>query len=121
MVKANIKGQKAKKPAHRFTINCSDPVEDNVLVMNDFVAYLEQRIKVDGKMGNLGSNVSIASSKADIVVETKINFSKRYLKYLTKKYLAKQELRQYLRVISSSKNTYELKFLAVNNDQEEAE
>ena len=124
MVKqANNKGQKVKgkKNTHTFRINCHDPVEDNVLVMNDFQSYLAQRIKVDGKVGNLGQNVSVSHSKAEIVVETKIPFSKRYLKYLTKKYLAKQELRQYLRVIATKKDQYELKFLAANNDGEEAE
>jgi len=121
MVKQVVKGQKAKKPAHKFTISCTDPVEDNVLVMKDFQAWLESRIKVDGKLGNLGSAVSVSLSRSDIVVETKIAFSKRYLKYLTKKYLASQQLRQYLRVIATGKNTYELKFLAVNNDQEDAE
>jgi len=89
--------------------------------MKDFQAWLESRIKVDGKLGNLGSAVSVSLSRSDIVVETKIAFSKRYLKYLTKKYLASQQLRQYLRVIATGKNTYELKFLAVNNDQEDAE
>ena len=121
MVKQTPKTGKGKKNNHTFKINCHDPVEDNVLVMNDFQSYLEQRIKVDGKVGNLGSSVSVSHSKADIVVESKIPFSKRYLKYLTKKYLAKQELRQYLRVIATSKNAYELKFLAANNDAEDAE
>merc|ERR1712157_609286 len=114
MPKQVAKGSKAKKPTHKFSINCSDPVEDNVMLMPDFEQYLQQHIKVEGKKNNLGQNVVVARDKNTIVVETKINFSKRYLKYLTKKYLAKQELRQYLRVIATSKNTYELKFLAVN-------
>ena len=118
---ANAKGQKAKKPAHRFVINCSDPVDDNVLVISDFESYLAQRIKVDGKLNNFGNNVVVTKDKNSIIVEAKITFSKRYLKYLTKKYLAKQELRQYLRVIAAGKNNYELKFLAVNQADEEAE
>merc|ERR1712147_78231 len=114
-------GQKSKKPAHRYVISCNDPCEDNIIMANDFSAYLESHIKVDNKVGNLGSAVSVSVNKYDIIVEAKIAFSKRYLKYLTKKYLAKQELRQYLRVIATNKNTYELKFLALNNDQEDAE
>ena len=36
-------------------------------------------------------------------------FSKRYLKYLTKKYLKKQNLRDFLHVIAPSKTSYELR------------
>merc|ERR1712070_1347955 len=103
------------KPAHRFTIKCSDPVEDNVLVLTDFEQFMLSHIKVDHKLNNLGSNVTIAKDKDALIVEAKMAFSKRYLKYLTKKYLKQQELRAYLRVIATSKNTYELKFLHVNN------
>ena len=52
---------------------------------------------------------------------TKIAFSKRYLKYLTKKYLKQQELREYIRVVATNKNQYELKFFTVNNDEADAE
>ena len=102
-------------------INCKDPIEDNVLVLNDFESYLTQKIKIDGKVGNLGQSVTVAKDKDSIVVEAKIAFSKRYLKYLTKKYLKKQDLREYLRVVATNKNQYELKFFNVNNDEADAE
>ena len=115
------KGQKAKKISHKFTLNCSQPIEDNVLVLADFEAYITQHIKVDGKTGNMGQSVTVAKDKDSLVVESKIPFSKRYLKYLTKKYLKQQELREYLRVVATSKNTYELRFFNVNNDEADAE
>merc|ERR1711862_141034 len=119
MVK-QAKGNKQMKPTHRFVINCNDPCEDNVLILGDFASYMESHIKVDNKINNLGQSVSVSQTgKYELVVEAKIAFSKRYLKYLTKKYLAKQDLRQYLRVTATNKNTYDLKFLAVNNDQED--
>jgi len=43
-------------------------------------------------------------------VTANIPFSKRYLKYLTKKFLKKSSLRDYLRVVASSKDVYELRF-----------
>jgi hypothetical protein len=43
-------------------------------------------------------------------VSANIPFSKRYLKYLTKKFLKKNSLRDYLRVVASSKDVYELRF-----------
>ena len=99
------KGQKQqKKLSLKFVINCKLPIEDNVIVLNDFESYLKQKVKVDGKAGNLGSAVSITKDSSSIVVQSTIPFSKRYLKYLTKKYLKKQELKEYLRVISTQKN-----------------
>lgn len=47
-------------------------------------------------------------------------FSKRYLKYLTKKYLKRNSLRDWLRVVASSKDTYELRYFQINQDDEDA-
>ena len=45
----------------------------------------------------------------------------RYLKYLTKKYLKKNSLRDYLRVVASSKDSYELKYFSFDDDEDEGE
>ena len=48
--------------------------------------------------------------------------SKRYLKYLTKKFLKKNQIRDWLRVIAVDKATYELRYFNIaNNDEEEDE
>merc|ERR1712038_188928 len=114
------KAAKGKKSALKLTINCSLPIEDNVIVLNDFTDFLTQKIKVDGKTGNLGNSVTIGKDKNNVVVTATIDFSKRYLKYLTKKYLKKQQMREYLRVVATNKNTYELRYLQVDNDEAEA-
>lgn len=49
-----------------------------------------------------------------------IPFSKRYLKYLTKKYLKRNSLRDWLRVVASSKDTYELRYFQINENDEDA-
>merc|ERR1712151_1336892 len=110
-------GNQKKKISHKFILNCRLPIEDNVIVLKDFESYLSQHIKVDNKTGNLGSSVSVSTDKDTVVVESKIPFSKRYLKYLTKKYLKKQELKEFLRVISSKKNTYEVKYFNIQNEE----
>lgn len=112
-----VKG-KGKKTSTKYTINCTLPIEDNVIVLNDFTDYLTQKIKVDGKTGNLGSAISVGKDKNSVVVTASIDFSKRYLKYLTKKYLKKQQMREYLRVIATNKTTYELRYLQVDNEEE---
>ena len=86
-------------------------------MLNDFEAYLKQHVKVDNKAGNLGSAVSITKDSNQIVVQASIPFSKRYLKYLTKKYLKKQELKEYLRVVATQKNQYELRYFNIQSDE----
>ena len=53
-----------------------------------------------------------------IIVDSSIPFSKRYIKYLTKKFLKKSALRDWLRVVSTGKNTYTLKFFNLAYDQD---
>jgi large subunit ribosomal protein L22e len=112
------KGQKQQKKINlKYQINCKLPIEDNVIVLNDFESFLKQRIKVDGKAGNLGNAVSVSKDSQNIILQATIPFSKRYLKYLTKKYLKKQDLKEYLRVISSNKNQYELRYFNIQSDE----
>jgi large subunit ribosomal protein L22e len=111
-------GKTAKKIALKYTINCKLPIEDNVIVLNDFENFLKQRIKVDGKAGNLGSAVTVAKDSSSIVVQSSIPFSKRYLKYLSKKYLKKQDLKEYLRVVATGKNQYELRYFTIQAEDQ---
>ena len=123
MTKAASKGIKksskasAKKGASKLFINCKLTIEDNVITLKDFESYIKQNIKVENKKGNIEGSVKVSTDKTSIVVEPKIPFSKRYLKYLTKKYLKKQDLKEFLRVIATSKNTYELKYFQVQNEE----
>merc|ERR1712022_48503 len=110
------KGGKGKKQVLKFFVDCRLPIEDNVIVLKDFVDFLTGHIKVDNKTNNLGSHVKVSMDKESIVVESKIPLSKRYLKYLTKKYLKKQDLKEFLRVISTNKNTYQLRYFKIQNE-----
>ncbi len=76
-----------------FAIDCSKPVEDKVFITSNFSEYLRQRIKVNGKTGKLGDQVKINDDGSKVNVNSTIPISKRYLKYLTKKYLKKHSLR----------------------------
>jgi large subunit ribosomal protein L22e len=110
-----------KKVNLKFAIDCAKVVEDKVVIMRDFEKYLRERIKVDGKKGNLGTSVTLSSSASAINLVSEIPFSKRYLKYLTKKYLKKVKIAEYLRVVATEKSKYELKYLKIHNDEEEEE
>jgi len=83
--------------------------------------YLHERIKVNGKTNNFNNQLSIERNKAKITISVDIPFSKRYLKYLTKKYLKKNNLRDWLRVVSTTKDSYELRYFQINNEEDEEE
>tara|TARA_B110001452_G_scaffold152962_1_gene127269 strand:+ start:1385 stop:1621 length:237 start_codon:yes stop_codon:yes gene_type:complete len=70
---------------------------------------------VSGKTGNLGDLISVSRDKAKVTVASDIPFSKRYLKYLSKKYLKKQQLRDWLHVISDNKQTYSLRYYNIHD------
>eukprot|EP00929_Paragymnodinium_shiwhaense_P029881 TRINITY_DN1703_c0_g1_i4.p2 TRINITY_DN1703_c0_g1~~TRINITY_DN1703_c0_g1_i4.p2 ORF type:complete len:124 (+),score=71.06 TRINITY_DN1703_c0_g1_i4:73-444(+) len=110
---------KGKQQLLKFTIDCQQPSDDTIITPGDFEKYLKERIKVDGKTGNLGEKVKISREKAKLQVAAEAPFSKRYLKYLSKKYLKKQQLRDFLRVVAPNKNSYELRYFNINEDNEE--
>eukprot|EP00274_Cyanoptyche_gloeocystis_P008295 CAMPEP_0196655704 /NCGR_PEP_ID=MMETSP1086-20130531/6018_1 /TAXON_ID=77921 /ORGANISM="Cyanoptyche gloeocystis , Strain SAG4.97" /LENGTH=127 /DNA_ID=CAMNT_0041988161 /DNA_START=69 /DNA_END=452 /DNA_ORIENTATION=+ len=113
---------KAKKVVLKFTIDCQSPVEDGIMDVGSFEKFLHDKIKVNGKAGNLGEAIVISRDKTKINVTAETAFSKRYLKYLTKKYLKKHSLRDWLRVVSSNKTTFELRYFNIHeNEEEEAE
>lgn len=75
---------------------------------------MKARIKVDGKTGNLGSSVVIRRSGDRLTVTTTAPMAKRYMKYLSKKYLKKQQLRDFIRVVAVDKQTYEFRYFNIS-------
>lgn len=116
-------GQKKKKVNLRYQIDCSRPVEDGIMQADDFETYLKSRIKVNGRTSATGQprHLKFERQKYKLIVQSEIPIAKRYLKYLTKKYLKKNNLRDWLRVVSSSKDTYELRYYQINNEDEDEE
>ena len=100
-------------------LDCSEPQNDKVIDVVAFADFLKSKIKVNGKKGNLGEDVAVLTEGAKVVVTATIAFSKRYLKYLAKKYLKQETLREYLFVHASDKNTYQLKYFNVAQDEED--
>merc|ERR1711862_631625 len=122
-LKGKGKGVKklGKKNQIKLVIDCTHPVEDGIMNCADFEKYLQERIKVGGKTSNFGNDLTLKRGKTKINLTSNIPFSKRYLKYLTKKYLKKNNLRDWLRVVASSKDAYELRYFQINNDESDAE
>ncbi|KAK8950186.1 60S ribosomal protein L22-2 [Platanthera guangdongensis] len=119
-----VKG--GKKKSSTFIIDCAKPVEDKIMDIASLEKFLLERIKVSslgGKAGTLGDIVSVTRDKNKITVTSEGPFSKRYLKYLTKKYLKKHNVRDWLRVIASNKdrNIYELRYFNIAENEGEEE
>jgi len=105
----------------KFSIDCSEPAADEIFDITAFEKFLHDRIKINGKTGVLGEQVTITKEGSSLVIQTKTHFSKRYFKYLTKKFLKKQLLRDYIRVIARTKQGYFLRYFNFNQGEEEAE
>ncbi|KAH0511112.1 60S ribosomal protein L22-like 1 [Microtus ochrogaster] len=115
------KDKKPKKSTWRFHLDLTHPVEDGIFDSGNFEQFLREKVKVNGKTGNLGNVVHIERLKNKITVVSEKQFSKRYLKYLTKKYLKKNNLRDWLRVVASDKETYELRYFQISQDEDGSE
>ncbi|XP_031975338.1 60S ribosomal protein L22-like 1 [Corvus kubaryi] len=115
------KDRKCKKSTWKFCLDLTHPVEDGIFDSGNFEQFLKEKVKVNGKTGNLGNTVHIERLKNKITVTSEKQFSKRYLKYLTKKYLKKNNLRDWLRVVASDKETYELRYFQISQDEEGSE
>ena len=116
---------KSKKSSPKnFTIDCSAPVADQIFDMAAFEKYLRDRVKVNGHTNNLAEGgVQIARDGSALLQfsATQTPVSKRYLKYLTKKFLKKHQLRDWLRVVATDKDTYTIKYFKVGENEEEGE
>merc|ERR1712137_548598 len=110
-----------KKNQIKLVIDCTHPVEDGIMNCADFEKYLQERIKVGGKTSNFGNDLTLERAKTKINLTSNVPFSKRYLKYLTKKYLKKNNLRDWLRVVASAKDAYELRYFQINNEESDNE
>jgi len=99
------------------------PAEDQLFNPGDFEKFLKERIKIGGKTGNLSGALTLdrGDKPTKIVVTAQVPFSKRYLKYLTKKYLKKNLLRDTLRVIATGRDGYELRYFQIGNEGEDEE
>merc|ERR1719150_2429882 len=83
MVASAPKTKRSKKKSTLvFNIDCSLPVEDGIMKVDDLKTFLMGKIKVEGKLNNL-EQVSLDINKNKVTITSDRAFSKRYLKYLT--------------------------------------
>uniref|UniRef100_A0A8C2M109 RPL22L1 n=1 Tax=Cricetulus griseus TaxID=10029 RepID=A0A8C2M109_CRIGR len=100
------KDKKPKKSTLRFHLDLTHPLEDGIFDSGNFEQFLSEKVKVNGKTENLG-NVVHNEDLNKITVVSEKQFSKRYLKYLTRKYLKKNNLHE----------TYQLCYFQTSQDE----
>ena len=116
------KQQRAKKTEnYRYVLDCSIPVKDGIFDLNAFHKYLQSHYKVDGKVGNLGTKTHIFKQNETIKINTQVKIQKRYLKYLTKKYMKRENLRDWLHVVGSDKETFQLRYFQITQEEQKQE
>ncbi|KAG8769952.1 hypothetical protein FRC12_004615 [Ceratobasidium sp. 428] len=113
--------QSAAGVKHKFFVDYSRPAGDGVFDAAAFEDYLRGRIKLEGKTGQLGDKIKITRDSKKLTISSTVPFSKRYVKYLTAKFLKKNSLRDWLRITATSKDGYELRFynIAVDGEDED--
>jgi large subunit ribosomal protein L22e len=99
----------------KVQLDLSKPVQDGIIDIQEFKKYLQERIKVNGKVGQL-TLFSITNTDSTITIQS--GNPKRYVKYLTKKYLKKSSLRDWLRCVATPQG-YQVRYYNVQQDDEE--
>ncbi|VDC07384.1 unnamed protein product [Peniophora sp. CBMAI 1063] len=104
----------------KHVVDFSRPAGDGLFDGAAFEKYLHDRIKVDGKPGQLGDKIKIhRDGSKQVTVTATIPFSKRYLKYLTKKFLKKQTLSEFLHPVATTKEGFVIKYYNIADPNEE--
>ena len=86
--------------------------------------YLASNFKVNGFKAKIEGKIKVAMTdkkdkrKNTIVnsLDTKLQFSKRYIKYLVKKYLRREGIARFLTVSSTAPNAYTVKVIKKNEE-----
>ncbi len=108
----------SKKPVKdlEYIIKVRDVVEAEIFDVSAFESFLQSRIKAkkNTKAGVLGEDIVLSSTDIQVKITSKLPLSKRYVKYLTKKFLKKNLLRDHCRVIATGKKTYTIKPFKAN-------
>ncbi|CAG8586877.1 ribosomal protein L22e [Gigaspora rosea] len=119
----SVKASKKAVNKQKYIIDASAPSQDKIFDSAAFEKFLHDRVKINGRTGQLGDIVAISRSedhKITITTNSHV-FSKRYMKYLTKKFMKQHRIRDWLRVVATDSNTYQIRYFNISNDAEDEE
>ena len=107
-----------------FYVDFNSPCSNNLLTLESASKYLISNFKVNGLKNKCGESIKVsATDKKDkrkntivVQVDNKHKNSKRYIKYLTKKFLKREGIARFLTVSSTSPNAYTVKVIKKNEE-----
>lgn len=116
--------KKKEKSYKKYHVDLNQAVSNTLLSLEAAAKFLQNNIKVNGLKGKLGDSVKVAQTdKKDkqkntlvVSVDNNMQFSKRYIKYLIKKFLKRENISLYLRVISNGSSGYTVKLFSRNTE-----
>ena len=116
-----VKEAKVKaKTFRKFYVDFAEVIKNNLVTLEAAIRYLNDNIKLNNLKTHKDKATFIkvtAGGKGDrkntlcVEIENSVKASKRYIKYLVKRFLKKENIPSFLRVISSSANTYTVKLM----------
>jgi large subunit ribosomal protein L22e len=116
-----IRQKQLAKGKKVFKIDCSIPAADGIFsedVLSGFEQFFQDNTKLNGRKGKLSEKVRLSMNDNVLTITTTMAYRKKYFKYLTKKFLKKKDLRDWIRILATGKETYKLKYFNIQ-DQEE--
>ena len=127
MEKKGESKEQPKKSYKVFNVDFNSPCSNNLLTLEGAQKYLATNFKVNGlklKADDKNAKIKVAmTDKKDkrkntivISVDNKLQFSKRYIKYLVKKYLRREGIARFLTVSSTAPNAYTVKVIKKNEE-----
>merc|ERR1712151_240443 len=102
--------QNKKEIKYTIDLTAAMDDEDQVIDQGHYIDYLKTKLRLNGK-ALCDEFATVEASGKKVVVASNVKFGKRYLKYLTNKYLKSQDIKSYLRVLATDKLGYKVKFL----------
>jgi large subunit ribosomal protein L22e len=111
-----------QKSYKKYTVDFNSPVDNNLLTLESALKYMQSNMKINGLKGKLGNTIKISiTGKKDknkntliVSVDSQLQFSKRYIRYLVKKFLKREGIARFLTVSSTSPNAYTVKVIKKN-------
>lgn len=116
--------KKKEKSYKKINVDFNAPVSNNLVSLETALAYLQNNIKINGIKKKLGESVKVtggnekggAKNTIQVQADNKMKFSKRYVKYLVKKFLKRENISGYLRVIANGYQSYVVKLFNRNTE-----
>ena len=138
MEKKTEQKEQPKRTYKVFNVDFNSPCSNNLLTLESAQKYLASNFKVNGLKNKLGESIKdndnsnkeklklievAMTDKKDkrkntivVSVDNKLQFSKRYIKYLVKKFLRREGIARFLTVSSTAPNAYTVKVIKKNEE-----